>query len=173
MNRIFSCLVLAGLLTVPAVASAEPQYVYVRQSGDQSYLYVTDEPRPIGPVYVRDAQRYDNQVGAICGSLRTDIFFAPADVELDSFDRTALSSLGYCLSRGALAGAKVELVAGYDGTYVSGQRASIRLTEVISHLRSMGVSPNQLTFSKVVAPGWQSDHVSFRFVQAPWPYVVR
>jgi len=49
MNRIFSCLVLAGLLTVPAVASAEPQYVYVRYGGDRPYVYVTNEPRPALP----------------------------------------------------------------------------------------------------------------------------
>lgn len=176
MNRIIAGLVVfAGLLALPAVASAEPQYVYVRYGGDRPYLYVTSEPRPALPEYVRaDGLRFDSEVGAACGTLRTDLFFAPSDIGLDAYDRSVLSSLAACMTRGNLSGAKVELVAGHDGTYSSSQRAQVRLAEVIEYLRFQGVTASQLTYSLDLAPGWQADRLRFRFAEpVAWPYVIQ
>lgn len=174
MNRIFSCLVVAGLLAIPAVASAEPQYVYVRYGNGQPYLYVTNEPRPYepAPIYVRnDGLRFDSDVGALCSTLRTDIHFAPSELGVDAYDRSVLANVADCMTRGVLSRTRIELVAGYDGTLPSVNRAERRLSEVIAHLQAMGVRPSQLTYSKEYSPGWQSDRIRFR-VASPQPYAV-
>ena len=175
MHRLLSCFVLAGLLAVPAVASAEPQYVWVRYgSNNRPYVYVTTEPRPAypDPGYVRaDGLRFDSDVGAACGALHTDVYFAPTDSNLDPYDRSTLASIASCMTRGAMAGIRVELVAAYDGSYASLIRSDRRLGEVIDTLKRMGVSANQMVYSREILPGWQSDRISFRMAQPyVWPY---
>lgn len=190
MKAFLSCLLAAGLLTVPAVASAEPQYVYVQYGRGEPYLFVTTKPLPYYTVdyqprpipyypdvtYVErsDGLRFDSEVGALCSALNTDIQFGPHRTALDSSDRSTLGHLGYCFTRGALAGERITVVASYDGSLASSQLAMARLNEVIGQLQMAGVPTNQLTYSKRLTPGWQSDRISFRLsVPRPWPRVLR
>ena len=174
MNRIFSCLVVAGLLAIPAVASAEPQYVYVRYGDGKPYVYVTNEPQPYEPppAYVRnDGLRFDSDVGAMCSTLHTDVHLAPLASGVDAYDRGVLANIADCLTRGAMANMRIEVVAGFDGTLPSVNLADRRLSDVIIYLQALGVRPSQLTYSKEYTPGWQSDRIRFR-IATPQPYVV-
>lgn len=173
MKRFVICLAALGLLAIPAVASAETQYVWIRYGGAQPYLYVTTTPYPAPPrTYVGPGGVvFDSEVGKACGALRTDVHFAPNETSLDQYDRNILAGLAHCFTRGPLSGVGIELVVGYDGSPASSTRAYTRLGEVIETLGLMGVSTEQLVYSRELRPGWQADKVSFRFTQPRvWPY---
>ena len=184
MKGFLACLAVAGLLTVPAVASAEPQYVYVQYGRGEPYLFVTTKPLPYYTVdyqprypyvvrYVESSNgvRFDSDVGAMCGAMNTSIYFGPLGTMLDASDRSTLSFLGHCFTRGALAGERITVVATYDGSLASTQLAMARLNEVIGQLQAAGVQPYQLTYTKRLTPGWQSDRVTFQ-LSVPRPYPV-
>lgn len=163
MLRLIASLAFVGLFAAPA--SAEPQYVYVRYGDGRPYLYVTTEPRPYHPPrYVRaDGVSFDSEVGAACGVSNTDIYFLPSETRLDDYDRQSLANLAFCMTRGPLHEVRVDIVVAHDGSEASYRRSYTRGSEIIGQLQRLGVRPWQLTYSREIAPGWQSDRVRFRY----------
>ena len=164
---ILSLLAVVGCLAVPmTAAAAEPEWIWVRYGdtwvrypspSDVYYLpttYTVTPPRVVRTVPI--------ELGASCSALNDQVIFAPASTMLDAYDRASLDSLGLCLSRGPLAGARFQILAGYDGSASSLAWAHQRQSRVIDHLTMMGVSPAQITVALDFAPAYRSNHVRFR-----------
>ncbi|MFO0749528.1 MAG: hypothetical protein U1F43_28235 [Myxococcota bacterium] len=120
MKRALSTLFAAGIVALPAAASADSWVV--RQDGI----------------------RFDSDVGAACGALNTDIFFQPGETTLDIHDQSPLDYLAKCFTSGELAGAQIGVVGYYDGSDTGAMVASGRERSIIDYLVAHGVSRQQL-----------------------------
>jgi hypothetical protein len=149
MKRLLSPLLFAGLLALPAAASAEP-YHFVRMDG----------------------VRFDSQVGAVCGALSTEVEFGRGDTAIDIWQEAPLDFLANCIARGPLAGVRIDIVAASDGSDASLHRAYARQRAVLDHLLLRGVKSSQLTISREDGSGAKANRIRFRFADpAPWVMV--
>lgn len=150
MNRLFSAFACAGLLAIPTVASADTTFVRA------------------------DGVTFDSPVGAVCGALKTDIFFPVAESRLDLQDERPLDYLADCFTKGPLTGVRIELVAAWDGSDGSMVQAYERQRAMIGYLVEHGVPSTQLTIAREQATHAGADRVRFRIADPlPWLLLYR
>lgn len=163
-----------GVSAIPATALAGPQYVWERHtSNGDRFVYVTETPYPppISTV-TSSGVTFDSEVGAVCGTTRTQVTTSPYSATLGQDDHNALAGIAHCLKYGALRGNTIRIEVGYDGSASSKARMYERLGAVIETLKAKGVLTSQMVYSTELRPSWQTGQVSFHLA-APLSSTIR